>query len=539
MDKINKLKERIANIEATNKNDIYSSNLYWSQKPFNICDEIIEHLSEDGDIIFDPFMGSGVTVIEALKKEYKRNAIGCDINDAPIFIVKTLLEKYNVPKIEKDIKELNNKLSKLSTYYSTKCRECGEVVTISKTIFDKENRNAKCELKSIHYKCKECKNDFKGEPNETEISKFFIDEELKNIDDFQFIANSRLAVGEGDTVRTIFSNRNLIVLDKILGHIDEYKNSESYEPMKYILLSILHLSKITDTHSNSQWPLWIPKKDCVEKNVVELFIKNSKKTIKALKLASKYLCENRENVELIKNLDRGKFKLIKDGVQNIEDDVIPNEFVDLIITDPPYMGQVLYSEYMQLYKPFMDLEFELENEIVISSAPARDKGKVLYFDMMNSAFENISRVLKVGKYMCMYFHDSNLDVWDNIIDIMTNNNLKYMGQIHVSKNKNTLKNILSPKKSLNGDCIIFFKKDLNINYDINEVDNIEDKINNIAQAIIDIKEYASTPELYDNGALEYIISNGKLKEISKKYKDLTSIFEQRFNWDKERGVWTV
>ncbi|MDO0192862.1 hypothetical protein KLN37_19635, partial [Clostridioides difficile] len=145
-----------------------------------------------------------------------------------------------------------------------------------------------------------------------EISKFFIDEELKNIDDFQFIANSRLAVGEGDTVRTIFSNRNLIVLDKILGHIDEYKNSESYEPMKYILLSILHLSKITDTHSNSQWPLWIPKKDCVEKNVVELFIKNSKKTIKALKLASKYLCENRENVELIKNLDRGKFKLIKD-----------------------------------------------------------------------------------------------------------------------------------------------------------------------------------------------------------------------------------
>ncbi|HBG4973254.1 TPA: hypothetical protein KQF34_003070 [Clostridioides difficile] len=539
MNNINKLKEIIANIEATNKNDIYSSNLYWSQKPFNICDAIIEHLSEDGDIIFDPFMGSGVTVIESLKKDYKRNAIGCDINDVPIFIVKTLLEKYNVPKIEKDIKELNNKLSKLSIYYSTKCSECGEVVTISKTIFDKENRNAQCELKSIHYKCKECKNTFKCEPNETEISKFFVDEELNNIDDFQFIANSRLAVGEGDTVKTIFSNRNLIVLDKILGYIDEYKNSESYEPMKYILLSILHLSKITDTHSNSQWPLWIPKKDCVEKNVVELFIKNSKKTIKALKLASEYLCESRENVETIQNLDIGKFKLIKEGVQNINENTIPNEFVDLIITDPPYMGQVLYSEYMQLYKPFMDLKFELENEIVISSAPTRDKDKVLYFDMMNSAFENISRVLKVGKYMCMYFHDSNLDVWDNIIDIMTKNNLKYMGQIHVSKNKNTLKNILSPKKSLNGDCIIFFKKDLNINYDINEVDNIEDKINNIAQAIIEIKGYASTPELYDNGALEYIILNGKLKEVSKKYKDLTSIFEKRFNWDKERGVWTV
>lgn len=539
MNNINNLKEIIANIEATNKNDIYSSNLYWSQKPFNICDAIIESLSEEGDIIFDPFMGSGVTVIEALKKEYRRNAIGCDINDVPIFIVKTLLEKYNVSKIEKDIRELNNKVSKLSTYYSTKCSECGEIVIISKTIFDKVDRNAQCELKSIHYKCKVCKNTFKGELNETEMSKFFVDEELNNIDIFKFIANSRLAVGEGDTVRTIFTNRNLIVLDKILGYIDEYRDTESYEPMKYILLSILHLSKITDTHSNSQWPLWIPKKDCVEKNVAELFIKNSKKTIKALNLASKYLYEDREKVNLIQNLDTGKFILIKEGIQNIKDDVIPNESVDLVITDPPYMGQVIYSEYMQLYKPFIDLNFELEDEIVISSAPTRDKGKELYFDMMNSAFRNISRALKIDKYMCMYFHDSNLDVWDNIIDIMTNNNLKYMGQVHISKNKNTLKNILSPKKSLNGDCIIFFKKDLNINYDINKIENIEDKINNIAQAIIEIKGYASTPELYDNGVLEYIILNGKLKEVSKKYKDLTSIFEQRFNWDKDRGVWTI
>lgn len=539
MNSINNLKQIITNIEATNKNDIYSSNLYWSQKPFNICDVIIESLSEEGDIIFDPFMGSGVTVIESLKKEYKRNAIGCDINDVPIFIVKTLLEKYDVPRIEKDIKELNKKVSELSTYYSTKCSECGEVVIISKTIFDKENRNAQCELKSIHYKCKGCKNVFSGEPNEIEISKFFVDEELNNIDTFKFIANSRLAVGEGDTVRTIFTNRNLIVIDKILGYIDEYRDTNSYESMKYILLSILHLSKITDTHSNSQWPLWIPKKDCVEKNVAELFIKNSKKTIKALNLAIKYLGEDREQVNSIQNLDTNKFMLIKDGIQNIEDDVIPDESVDLIITDPPYMGQVLYSEYMQLYKPFIDLEFELEDEIVISNAPARDKGKELYFEMMNSAFENISRVLKRNKYMCMYFHDSNLDVWDNIIDIMNRNNLKYMGQVHVSKNKNTLKNILSPKKSLNGDCIIFFKKDLNINQNINEINNIEDEINNIAKSIIEIKGYASTPELYDNGTLEYIIFNGNLKKIARKYKDLTSIFEQRFNWDSSRGVWTI
>lgn len=537
MNNINNLKERIESIDATNKNDIYSSNLYWSQKPFNICDAIIESLSEEGDIIFDPFMGSGVTVIESLKKGYRRNAVGCDINDVPMFIVKVLLERYDLSELERDIKSLNEQVSQLLTYYSTSCSECGEEVIVSKTIFDKEDRNAQCELKSIEYKCKRCKNKFNGAPNENEILKFFAEERLNNIDDFEFIANSRLAVGQGDTVRTIFSNRNLIVIDKILEYIDAYRDTNSYRPMRYILLSILHLSKITDKHSNSQWPLWIPKNDCVEKNVAELFIKNSKKTIKALNLASKYLCADRSQVNSIQDLDENKFMLIKDGIQNIEDNVIPDESIDLIITDPPYMGQVLYSEYMQLYRPFMDFNFELEDEIVISSAPTRDKGKELYFNMMDSAFANISRTLKTGKYMCMYFHDSNLDVWDKIIDIMTNNNLRYMGQIHIRKNKNTLKNILSPKKSLNGDCIIFFKKDLNINYDTNEIDNIELEINRIAGGIIEEKGYATTPELYDNGTLEYIILNGKLKEVSSRYKDLTSIFEQQFNWDKDRGVW--
>ena len=75
MKNIEIVKERIANIVATNKNDIYNSHLYWSQKPYNICDILIEELTEEGDVIFDPFMGSGVTIIESLKSNYKRKAI--------------------------------------------------------------------------------------------------------------------------------------------------------------------------------------------------------------------------------------------------------------------------------------------------------------------------------------------------------------------------------------------------------------------------------------------------------------------------------
>lgn len=56
---LSEVKMKIKNTVASNNNDLYKSHLYWSQKPYNICDILIESFSEKGDIVFDPFMGSG------------------------------------------------------------------------------------------------------------------------------------------------------------------------------------------------------------------------------------------------------------------------------------------------------------------------------------------------------------------------------------------------------------------------------------------------------------------------------------------------
>ena len=88
-------KKRIKLISPSKSNSMYNSNIYWSQKPYNICDVLIEELSDEGDVVFDPFMGSGVTILEAVRKKYKRCAVGCEINEAPLFIVNTLLKEYD------------------------------------------------------------------------------------------------------------------------------------------------------------------------------------------------------------------------------------------------------------------------------------------------------------------------------------------------------------------------------------------------------------------------------------------------------------
>lgn len=70
--------------------------------------------------------------------------------------------------------------------------------------------------------------------------------------------NSKIAVTKNDDIKNIFTCRNLAVLDEILSIIKGY-NKCYQDILKYILMSVLHLCKITDIHSNSQWPLWIPK----------------------------------------------------------------------------------------------------------------------------------------------------------------------------------------------------------------------------------------------------------------------------------------
>jgi hypothetical protein len=183
----------------------------------------------------------------------------------------------------------------------------------------------------------------------------------------------------------------------------------------------------------------------------------------------------------------------------------------------------------------------LEDEIVVSSAPSRNKDEDDYFNLLEQVFGICSSKLKEGAYFCMYFHDCNLDVWDRLIDMLSTHHLKYLSQAHIAKS-NTLKNIISPKKSLNGDCILFFMKDSGIAYRQAGAETVEEVEKNvIKQAKQLIRQYRSlsTPELYDRGLMEVLIQIGWLATLASKHKSLVEIFEKHLKWDSETSKWTI
>ena len=104
------------------------------------------------------------------------------------------------------------------------------------------------------------------------------------------------------------------------------------------------------------------------------------------------------------------------------------------------------------------------------------------------------------------------------------------------------KNIISPKKSLNGDCILFFKKTQFPIYGqdgAEQVEEIEKNIVRQARFLVKQSGSLSTPELYDKGLMEILIQNGWLKTLSLKYKSLVDIFEKHLKWDTDTAKWIL
>ncbi len=84
--------------------------LHWFPGNFipQIPSYLIQLLSQEGDIIFDPFCGSGTTGVEALR--LKRHSLQSDVNKTSIQVSCGKIAAYTNPSIKNDLIKLQNKL---------------------------------------------------------------------------------------------------------------------------------------------------------------------------------------------------------------------------------------------------------------------------------------------------------------------------------------------------------------------------------------------------------------------------------------------
>src|SRR5699024_9539130 len=225
----------------------------------------------------------------------------------------------------KFIEEFLKYIEGLNEYYLTWSEPQKDYGIVKKVIFDRDSISKKPVLKKIHYKIQGDKHNYIKSPDKEDEEKFMKVDDLEFITDYKMLPNSRLAVRDNQKVSSLFAPRTLCIINKIL-EFESGLNDESYKNIiRYILMSSLHLIKITDLKSNSQWPLWTTKENCLEKNVVDVIKRRTRLFVKSYNFIKEKTNQDIQKAtsydQLIQNSD---FLILNKGTQNLTDSDIPD-----------------------------------------------------------------------------------------------------------------------------------------------------------------------------------------------------------------------
>ena len=92
--------------------------------------------------------------------------------------------------------------------------------------------------------------------------------------------------------------------------------------------------------------------------------------------------------------------------------MIPDSSIDYIFTDPPFGGNLNYSELSFLWESWLKVKTNTSPEAIMNDV--QGKGLVEYQGLMTKCFCEYFRVLKPNRWMTVEFHNSQNSVWNAI-----------------------------------------------------------------------------------------------------------------------------
>lgn len=538
---------------------------YSSKKAYEPISAYVNHFSRKGDLLFDPFSGSGGAGI--VSSHLGRNCILSDISPLAAHISKAYCTYVNIEEIENAFKKLKLVFENVEqTIYGTNCHISGDNAVYQSIIWSQTYRCKKCfsiiPLKStlegnlcpncneeittrqerhgyvlwgVNYKTSAGKLGHRSILDENAVNKEYI--QLKdvakadstnalNVNEIGFVDNYLMNCnkptgpwgvlwrpyhGEIRKVSDFFTRRNLYALQFVLNEIDALNVSiDCRSLLKLGVASIIPASSKQQRHyPGSTFPnmvmpgvLYVPP-IFEEINVFRRFLSKKRSLLNGQMAVNAFIGAG--NI-LVCNADSGKLNDIM------------NDCIDYIFTDPPYGGRIQYGELAFLQESILGFNTEwLENEIIINEKRGLDalEWRNRLLKIMQEAF----RILKPGRWISVCFHDSDPQNWVHLQDIMAEAGFIIEGLSEASTMQTgwqTLK-MHTSEDITKRDLVVNFKKPLpteimsSCRIDTNDVNiTFSDKVRLIIRELLAASPGMLKDRIYDE-LVSKMVSKGQLE----------------------------
>ncbi|MBS3026906.1 MAG: type I restriction enzyme HsdR N-terminal domain-containing protein [Dolichospermum sp. DET50] len=456
---------------------------YFTKQAWNVVAEYIKNFSQPGDLILDPFGGSGVTAIEALMNN--RKAISTDINPMAVFLVNSLINPV-------DFNEISAAFERIKTEYQKK------------------------------------------EPTtETDIK--------KALTKYPYPKGIKLPKGSDvETVEQLFTEQQLARLALLKSLIKKEKEINIKKTLMLMFSGMITRINLTYHTSNrlvrpgGNCSLFVYYRYRIAPNPVELDF------MKYFELRFQKIVSAKKEIEYYINKKTiSHAQILKASATNLS--FISKESVDYIYTDPPYGKKIPYLDLSIMWNTWLDLEVTEEDyEQEAIEGGEHQKTKYQYNQLIAESIKEMYRVLKFDRWLSFVFAHKDPEFWHLIIDTAESCGFEYIGAVPQKNGQTSFKKRQNPFTVLSGQLIINFRKvrspkaimKANLGMDIAEI------VIQTIEGIIAKNDGATLEQIND----ELIIKGlelGFLDLLKKEYSDLTTILMGNFDYDEKTELFTL
>lgn len=495
---------------------------YWARKPLNIINEIIASYSTQGDLICDPFVGSGMSVFATLLQ--RSRIIASDINPLSIFLTQSLIDlsidqKTKIDALDQFLQDFitivkpwfhykNNLFVERERFQVDGTFEYGNFQLHSTEIVLKEYLKGRFTNRQV----------VKNPDSWAEFSKIKI--YLKkpiDFEKFELRPNSRIAIPAGANLSHFFEQKNQAAINVALKLLRSGNYGKENENTLMLLISAsLGLLRLSDKKASSQWVYWRPKNQLTSRNPIFVFQNRNqaiKRAVEWIKMSIPV--SSREELN-------NRVRLINSPIQNLIPQFVQPNSIDFIITDPPYSDQAPYLEYSSLWIQILGFSMPTEAykyEIVKTDAPDRVNDSNEYTTRLGDAIYSCSKMLKPNGIMVWFYQDHKFAHWKKIWDVSKSNDLSIIDVIPFVKQRRSIKTVTAPGKTLDGDLIIVFQKK---HFELPIIENIDQGLALIKR---ELEKTKGSVTFFDKYAIvvRVVMINNFIHLLANEYSDVRDI----------------